>query len=75
MEEEPHQHTGIGGNPECLLCPICVLLQAVTTSHPEVTGHLLTAGRELALALKAVVDQHVEDHDHAAERLRRINID
>lgn len=91
MEEEPHQHarsgesprtdaggspgTDTGRSPECRLCPVCVLLQAVTTSRPEVTRHLLAAGQELSQALKAALDHHVEGYDDADERLRRIKID
>lgn len=51
-------HAQIGGGEECVLCPICVLLQALSTSRPEVMGHLAAAGRELALALQAIVDGH-----------------
>jgi hypothetical protein len=75
---DEHRHGGIGGSPECLLCPVCVLLQAVSTSRPEVTQHLLTAARELALALKAAAESQVEAYDRArarSEGLRRINID
>lgn len=67
--------TGIGGSPECALCPVCVVLQAVTTAHPQVTGHLLAAGRELTLAVKAVLDEHAHAHEGARNGLRRINID
>ena len=51
---------GIGGSPECLLCPICVLLQALSSTRPEVSQHLLAAGRELALALKAGLESQAE---------------
>lgn len=73
-----HLH-GFGGSPECQLCPICVVLQAVGTSRPDVTSHLLAAARELALAVKAVAEGHVESADRAQavmdDRLTRINID
>jgi hypothetical protein len=70
---------GIGGSPECLLCPVCVLLQAFSTSRPEVTEHLLAAGKELLLALNAVLESQAEAYDRAAERagqrLERIKVD
>lgn len=75
MGEEPHVGAGVGGSSECVLCPVCALLQAVTATRPEVTEHLLAAGRELTLAVKAALDGHVAAHDRAGERLRRINID
>jgi hypothetical protein len=70
---------GIGGSPECLLCPVCVILQALSSTRPEVNQHLLAAGRELVLALKAGLESHAEAYDRAAERagesFRRINVD
>lgn len=75
MPEEAHRHSRPGDSPECLLCPVCVLLQALTTARPEVTQHLAAAGRELTLALKAALDDHADAHDGARERLRRIKID
>ncbi|WP_370328205.1 hypothetical protein [Euzebya sp.] len=74
----PHTH-GFGGSPECQLCPICVVLQAVGTSRPDVTAHLLAAARELALAVKVVAEGHVEASDRAQavmnDRLTRVHID
>lgn len=75
MGEQPHGGAGVGESSECALCPVCVLLQAVTATRPEVTEHLLAAGREITLAVKAALDGHVTAHDRADERLRRINID
>lgn len=73
-----HLH-GIGGSPECQLCPICVVLQAVGSARPDITRHLLGAARELALAVKALAEGQVEATDHASaamtERLRRITVD
>ena len=63
--DEHHLH-GTGSSPECALCPVCVLLQAVTTSRPEVTTHLLAAGRELSLALAAAFEATAETFDRAA---------
>lgn len=78
--EGPQQHHhGVGGSPECQLCPVCVVLQALGTSRPDVTAHLLAAARELALAVKTVAEGHAEATDRAqaamGDRLTRINID
>lgn len=69
---------GIGGSQECLLCPVCVFLQAMTQARPEVTQHLLAAARELTLALRAVVESQAAAHERAAGPaggFQRINID
>jgi hypothetical protein len=65
----------VGGGAECTLCPICVFLQALTTTRPEITQHLLAAGRELALAFSAAIEQHAEASDRASERLQQIRVD
>jgi hypothetical protein len=78
VTDDQHTHAGIGGSPECLLCPVCVLLQAASTARPDVVQHLLAAARELALALKAAAESQAESYDRARERaegLRRIKID
>ena len=79
MDDEQHHHGrgatgfGIGGGTECTLCPICVLLQAMTSLRPEVTQHLLNAGRELTLALTAVLEAQAKAYDHAATHQRDRN--
>jgi hypothetical protein len=40
---------------ECRSCPVCLVLQALQEVHPEVRTHLVAAGRELVLALRAAV--------------------
>jgi hypothetical protein len=80
MSDHDHTatHGGIGNSTECLICPICVVLQALTTARPEVTGHLVAAGRELTKALEALVDAQAKAHDDAHdgdEPLERVNVD
>ncbi|MPZ74069.1 MAG: hypothetical protein GEU74_12710 [Nitriliruptorales bacterium] len=77
MDDEQHRHGpegfpghGIGGGAECTLCPVCVFLQAVSTVRPEVMQHLLSAGRELTLALTAALEVQAEAYDHASTRQR-----
>lgn len=74
-EQDRHEHgpfasSGIGGGPECTLCPVCVLFQALTSVRPEVTQHLLNAGRELTLALTAMLENQAEAYNHASSRHR-----
>lgn len=77
-EQHSHEHPplgGIGGSAECALCPVCVLLQALTSVRPEVTDHLLAAARELTLALQAALDAQRDGHPRAGETLARIQVD
>ncbi|MBI4261029.1 MAG: hypothetical protein HY658_10725 [Actinobacteria bacterium] len=52
---------GVAG-PVCSvgLCPVSMLLTATQTVRPEVAEHLLAAGREFLLAVKAVIDSRAE---------------
>ena len=74
-EQDRHEHgpfpsSGIGGGPECTMCPVCVLFQALSSVRPEVTQHLLNAGRELTLALTAMLENQAEAYNHASTRHR-----
>jgi hypothetical protein len=40
---------------ECRSCPVCLVLQALQEVRPEVRAHLVAAGRELVLALRAAL--------------------
>lgn len=75
----PHEHPppggGIGGGQECLICPLCVLLQALTTARPEVTEHLLAAAKEVTLALQRLVETQTNAHDAASDHLERVDVD
>lgn len=75
MPEDAHEHHDHEAHPECLMCPICVVLQALASARPEVTRHLVAASRELSLALKAVLDDHVGANEPPGGKLRRIKID
>jgi hypothetical protein len=65
----------VGGGQECVVCPVCVLLQALTSVKPEVMEHLLNAGRELTLALQAVLESQAAAQQRASEGLQRIKVD
>jgi predicted RNA polymerase sigma factor len=69
----------MGGGAECLACPICVILQALSSARPEVMAHLLAASRELTLAFQALVDAQADAARAAATRaggrVTRIRVD
>lgn len=84
MTEAPHENHahphesspgGAGGGQECVLCPICVLLQALSSTRPEVTEHLVAAGREFTRALRCALDGHAERSRRTEEGLQRIRVD
>lgn len=75
MPEDAHRHDGPDGHQECLICPICIVLQALSTARPEVTRHLVAASRELSMALRAILDEHTETNERPEGQLRRIKID
>lgn len=74
MDHQQHTHDhpplggAIGGGAECLACPICVVLQAVAEARPEVLGHVAAAGRELALAVQALLGVQPPDRPAADDR-------
>jgi hypothetical protein len=58
-------------------CPICLAVSALQPLKPDVVEHLLNAGREFMLALKAVIDARAEDlsdEDDNERKLERIDI-
>lgn len=76
--EHSHDHPPLGADGDggaCLACPVCVVLQAVRTSSPEVVEHLAAAGRELALALQVVIASHTGRPAEGPERVERIRVD
>ncbi|MBI4729420.1 MAG: hypothetical protein HY775_07960 [Acidobacteria bacterium] len=58
---------------ECTGCPMGLFMFAMRQVRPEVTEHLVKAGQEVFLAVKALVDQAAERVE-AAERLQRIPV-
>lgn len=59
------------------LCPICFAVSAMQPLAPEVIEHLLKAGTELLLAVKAVVESRTDQVRPEADegrRLERIDI-
>jgi hypothetical protein len=65
---------GIGGSPECQLCPVCQLLALARRAQPETFGHLAEASASLVAALRTLVERH----DHATPHptgVERIDLD
>ena len=56
------------------LCPICMAVTAAGDARSDVLDHLLSAGREVLLAVRAVIDARLEGTEPPA-RLERIAID
>ncbi|WP_052667755.1 hypothetical protein [Nitriliruptor alkaliphilus] len=75
----------------CGVCPICVGLRALGEARPDLVGHLTEAARQLALAVRTVVDAAAPDdqpgdatptgprrsggRDRRADDLHRIDLD
>jgi hypothetical protein len=55
-------------------CPVGMALTFGEQVRPEVVEHLLAAGRELLLAMKAVVDARVEGFERTSS-LERVTIE
>jgi hypothetical protein len=51
-------------------CPICSAVSAINRASPDVVQHLLVAGQEFLLALKAVVDARAADFEEPEDRER-----
>jgi hypothetical protein len=56
------------------LCPVGMFLTVTGEVRPEAVEHLLKAGRELMLAVKATLDARVEDVGQPAS-LHRIDVE
>jgi hypothetical protein len=56
-------------------CPICLAVTALSEMRPELTEHLLLAGREVLLALRAVIDSRLAGGEEPAGRLQRLIIE
>lgn len=58
-------------------CPLCTAVTAIGEMRPEVVEHLMLAGREFLLAVRAVVDARLEatEAQPAKARIERISIE
>ncbi len=62
-----------GGAPECQVCPVCLGLAALRQARPEVLEHLVKAGAELLLAVRALLDAQ-EPAPARPATVQRINV-
>lgn len=49
--------SGVHDLDVCGVCPVCLAVRAIAESRPELAAHLLEAGRQLTLAVRALVDR------------------
>ena len=54
------------------LCPICSVVTAMGQARPEIVEHLLAAGQQVLLALRAAIDARLAE---PPPRLERLTID
>lgn len=82
MTDDSHPPDADDGSGEhsaasCGWCPVCMLVAAAGELRPEVRDHLRAAGRELGLALRAVLADVEEppQADTPQGGLRRIQVE
>jgi hypothetical protein len=56
-------------------CPICTAVTAIGQARPDVMEHVLVAGREMLVALRALIDARLEGAGDAPTRLERLTIE
>lgn len=56
------------------LCPICMGVTALGEVRPELVEHLLVAGREVMLAMRAIIDARLAETE-APAKLQRLTIE
>jgi hypothetical protein len=71
--EEPHHPEAKDGHGTCPVawCPICLAVTTVQPLKPEMIEHLLKAGTEMLLALRAVIDARADEMTDDGERATR----
>jgi hypothetical protein len=63
--------------PVCTVsfCPICTMVTAAGELRPEVAAHVMAAGRELLLAMRALIDARLDGTKPQPVRLERLTIE
>ena len=79
---EPHHEANDGrGTCPVAWCPICLAVTTVQPLKPEMLEHLLKAGTEMLLALRAVIDARADemtgdgDAPSGPSRLEKIDLE
>ena len=57
------------------LCPICMAVTALGEARPDLVEHLLLAGREMLLAIRALMDARLEGVEERPAKLERLSIE
>jgi hypothetical protein len=65
------------GSPICsvALCPFCAAVTAFGDARPDLVEHLLVAGREMLLAIRALIDARLEGTGERPAKLERLKIE
>jgi hypothetical protein len=56
-------------------CPICAAVTAFGDARPDLVEHLLVAGREMLLAVRALIDARLEGVGERPMKLERLEIE
>jgi hypothetical protein len=56
-------------------CPICTVVTALGEARPDLLQHFLVAGREMLLALQALIDARLEGSAGGPTKLERLTIE
>jgi hypothetical protein len=62
--------------PVCTVsfCPICIAVTTASDARPEFVEHLMAAGREFLLAVRAIIDARLEGMEPPV-KLERLTIE
>jgi hypothetical protein len=55
-------------------CPICMAVTAFGEARPDLVEHLLLAGREMLLAMRALIDARLEGAGERPAKMERLSI-
>jgi hypothetical protein len=56
-------------------CPICTAVTALAVARPDLLEHLLVAGREMLLAMRALIDARLEASAGSPAKMERLTIE
>jgi hypothetical protein len=56
-------------------CPICMAVTAFGQARPDLVEHLMLAGREMLLAMRALIDARLEGVEATPAKLQRLTIE
>jgi len=72
--EQPAEPKGTALTCSVSFCPICMAVTTASEIRPEFVDHLMAAGREFLLAVRAVIDARLEDVEPPV-KLERLTIE